>query len=409
MREPSLGESEMRRTQMRSLVGGGLLAFGLVWGGCSAPAEETASTEPVRQTLREVALNEARSCDGPSDYPQALIDGLSRQLVAEIRCLDPRWLEFYTSCEAPGCLTANGPQLQAGRPELLDALKEVAQQNADNIRINAAYRDVGMQYFSWWKRAFCDPSFVVAAPGSSNHQGGRVVDVHFHGFWRDKLIAAGFSNNVPNDLPHFDLVGDELFRQESLELRALSVLAFQILWNRNHPEDLIDEDGVYGPQTAERLGSSPIEGFAVECPDPCLPQPCLSGCDLSLCDAWCAESPCGEGCAAEGCDAFCGLNPCDAACDPTGCTDACATEPCAEGCDAAGCTSFCEAHPCDPSCDAAGCTSFCEAHPCDPSCDAAGCTSFCEAHPCDPSCDAAGCTSFCEAHPCDPSCDAAGC
>ena len=41
-----------------------------------------------------------------------------------------------------------------------------------------------------------------------------------------------------------------------------SVLSFQKLWNLNHPEDQIDEDGVYGDtQTGARLLRSPIEGF----------------------------------------------------------------------------------------------------------------------------------------------------
>ena len=30
-------------------------------------------------------------------------------------------------------------------------------------------------------------------------------------------------------------------------LRGADVLAFQRLWNRNHPGDAIDEDGLYGP------------------------------------------------------------------------------------------------------------------------------------------------------------------
>jgi len=41
-----------------------------------------------------------------------------------------------------------------------------------------------------------------------------------------------------------------------------SVLSFQKLWNLNHPEDQIDQDGVYGDkQTGARLLRSPIEGF----------------------------------------------------------------------------------------------------------------------------------------------------
>jgi hypothetical protein len=48
-----------------------------------------------------------------------------------------------------------------------------------------------------------------------------------------------------------------------VDLRGLSVLAFQRMWNRNHPEDLIEEDGLYGDVTEARLTRSPIGGFPI--------------------------------------------------------------------------------------------------------------------------------------------------
>jgi hypothetical protein len=56
---------------------------------------------------------------------------------------------------------------------------------------------------------------------------------------------------------HFDYVAG------GVRLTGLSVLAFQRLWNRNHPEDPIAEDGRYGPQTEARLRSAPAEGFPI--------------------------------------------------------------------------------------------------------------------------------------------------
>ena len=41
----------------------------------------------------------------------------------------------------------------------------------------------------------------------------------------------------------------------------MDVMAFQRLWNRNHPEDIIAEDGDYGPATAARIERSPADGF----------------------------------------------------------------------------------------------------------------------------------------------------
>jgi hypothetical protein len=41
-----------------------------------------------RQTMRELALESARQCDSGFEYPQALVDGIGRQLVEELRCMD---------------------------------------------------------------------------------------------------------------------------------------------------------------------------------------------------------------------------------------------------------------------------------------------------------------------------------
>ena len=42
----------------------------------------------------------------------------------------------------------------------------------------------------------------------------------------------------------------------------MDVLALQQLWNLNHPGDLIDADGLWGPQTEAKLKVSPADGFA---------------------------------------------------------------------------------------------------------------------------------------------------
>jgi MYXO-CTERM domain-containing protein len=51
------------------------------------------------------------------------------------------------------------------------------------------------------------------------------------------------------------------------------VLTFQVVWNLNHPDDRIDEDGLYGPMTASRVAASPAGGFGR---DACT---CDAGCD----------------------------------------------------------------------------------------------------------------------------------
>jgi hypothetical protein len=63
---------------------------------------------------------------------------------------------------------------------------------------------------------------------------------------------------------HYDFVG-----QGAVNLRGLSVKAFQRLWNRNHPEDPIGEDGAYGTETEKRLARAPIGGFPKGAPASC--------------------------------------------------------------------------------------------------------------------------------------------
>jgi N-acetylmuramoyl-L-alanine amidase len=46
------------------------------------------------------------------------------------------------------------------------------------------------------------------------------------------------------------------------DIGDIGVEAFQILWNKHNPNDQIDVDGGYGPQTAARLDRSPANGFA---------------------------------------------------------------------------------------------------------------------------------------------------
>ncbi len=63
-------------------------------------------------------------------------------------------------------------------------------------------------------------------------------------------------NPLPGDPPHFDYQGDAI-----LDLRSQSILAFQQLWNQNHPNEIISEDGGFGPKTEAALNRSPAQGF----------------------------------------------------------------------------------------------------------------------------------------------------
>jgi MYXO-CTERM domain-containing protein len=138
----------------------------------------------------------------------------------------------------------------------IDALRATAAQTGVPILINSGFRTVAAQYllFNWWQRGRCDLT-LVAPPGESNHESGRALDIQNYGEVLGAMNANGWAHPYPGDDPwHFDHNG-------SPDIRGMDVHAFQRLWNRNHPEDPIDEDGIYGAQTDARLAVAPAEGF----------------------------------------------------------------------------------------------------------------------------------------------------
>ncbi|HET9478131.1 MAG TPA: hypothetical protein VFO72_02225, partial [Pyrinomonadaceae bacterium] len=84
------------------------------------------------------------------------------------------------------------------------------------------------------------------------------IDINDVDVWKEALESNQWVWAGPGDRGHFRFAGDGVNPNVIVE----SVRAFQVLWNRNNPEDLIDEDGIFGDiQTGPRLLLSPIEGF----------------------------------------------------------------------------------------------------------------------------------------------------
>ena len=180
----------------------------------------------------------------------APVRGLSMQIAEEIRCLAPDML-------VPIAETANMkfqsvavlPYLAA---ETVDALRDASA--VEDLQINSGLRSVAQQYLlrKWRDAGRCGIS-AAASPGRSNHETGRALDLANSTEARAEMRSEGFST-LRNDPPHFDHLA-------SPDLRSVNVEAFQRLWNRNHPEDVISDDGIYGPQTEMRLSRSPSGGF----------------------------------------------------------------------------------------------------------------------------------------------------
>src|SRR5262249_5977964 len=101
-------------------------------------------------------------------------------------------------------------------------------------------------------------------PGASNHETGLALDISNYEQEKSVLEAAGYKWFGSGDPVHFDYAGPG-----AVDLRGKDVLAFQRLWNRNHPTDTIAEDGSYGPDTQNRLGRPRGSGSPTGTPDSC--------------------------------------------------------------------------------------------------------------------------------------------
>ena len=184
--------------------------------------------QPPSATVQQI-INQ-RGC---STVP---VGGLSRQLVQEINCIRPGL--FSTLRESSGGVRLSQavrvvPYLQAAA---VNALKRAAAEGRGTMTINSALRTLPQQLmlYKWRNNGGTGGCGIPAAayPGYSNHNGGAAVDLSDPYSWISVMAKHGFRHFGARDPVHFDFLGAQ-------DVRALSVQAFQQLWNRNHPEDRI--------------------------------------------------------------------------------------------------------------------------------------------------------------------------
>jgi Synergist-CTERM protein sorting domain-containing protein len=180
----------------------------------------------------------------------ASVIGLSRQIADEVGCMSPNSLVRF-AVGSGITITSNAvlPYLAANAKADLMAV--------GNVQINSAFRTVAQQYLllSWFNLGRCGIT-AAAAVGRSNHESGRAVDLANYSSRITAMANHHWAHDVSGDPVHFDHLS-------SADIRGKDTLAFQRLWNRNHPTDKIAEDGAYGPQTEARLRQSPATGFAI--------------------------------------------------------------------------------------------------------------------------------------------------
>ncbi len=239
-------------------------ALGLVVGcsACVAPPQPAThegheDTSPELGVLRAALEADATVADAiASECSTGSIRGLGQQLIDEVQCERPG--TFSRIDDIPNVILGDAtfPWLQTAAA---DALRIVASKRDAAMTINSAYRTVAQQLmlYRWYRNGGRCGIALAALPGNSNHESALAVDVDEHSAWRSTFQTNDFAWLGRGDPVHFDYAGDG----DTVDLRDFSVAAFQKLWNRNNPEDVIDEDGVYGPATETRILKAPAAGF----------------------------------------------------------------------------------------------------------------------------------------------------
>jgi MYXO-CTERM domain-containing protein len=217
--------------------------------GCAeAPDEGPIGEARAADTVAGAAGN---SCSTLS------VKGLSDQIIAEGNCLSPgAFVEVPSLANVTFASTVFPYLEQPAR----DAFVSCANAHPTmSMGVNSMLRTVAQQYllYHWYLNGQCGIG-LAATPGNSNHETGLAFDTDDATAWKSALTACGFKWLGSADPVHFDYAG-----ADAVDYKGTDVLAFQKLWNANNPGDLIDEDGVYGPQTEARLQQSPADGFAV--------------------------------------------------------------------------------------------------------------------------------------------------
>ena len=183
-------------------------------------------------------------------FSTAVVNGLSQQLIYQLQLMMPDAFVSFDDLNVD-LLDAAFPYVQTSAKQ---ALQKAIQDRGQTMQVNSAYRTIAQQMLLYNDR-FNNPN-PVAPPGASNHQTGLAIDIEDATGWEVYLMRYGW-NPLPGDPPHFDYQGDG-----TIDLRSQSILAFQQLWNQNHPDRRITEDGGFGPQTEDALNRSPAPGFS---------------------------------------------------------------------------------------------------------------------------------------------------
>jgi hypothetical protein len=235
------------------------LAWGAVASGCAVPPPDDIQTEDEESVVdseAEVGSGTVEQATN-SSCSTASIKPLSQQIIDEMRCMKPDMVVELPSRPNLVLTDAVFPYVvKPARDAMVGALD--AKPNT-KMTVNSMLRTVTQQYMvrRWYEQGRCGIA-AAATPGNSNHETGLAIDISENSTWRSALETRGFKWFGNGDKPHFDYTGSGAQSQKGLDVEA-----FQRLWNRNNPNDKISADGVWGPQTRQRVQKAPAKGFAV--------------------------------------------------------------------------------------------------------------------------------------------------
>lgn len=251
-------DQHLRRGLGFALAASALVLSAPVFVSCAAVSEHG---DEIEEEVGDVERGDGVSAGTVLDASKnscttASVKGLSAQIIAEANCVDPD--AFAEIPALPNLKASSNVFLNLEKPARDRLVAALNAYPGTTMTINSALRTVAQQYllYRWYQTGTCGIS-LAAKPGNSNHETGLALDIDNYSTWKSKLSANGFSWLGGNDPVHFDYTG-----AGAKDLRGMDVLAFQRLWNRNHPEDEIAEDGDWGPNTEARMKMAPAGGFA---------------------------------------------------------------------------------------------------------------------------------------------------
>ena len=199
-------------------------------------------------------IYEGLSVGGAGGCSTFIVDGLSKQLIAEQNCIRANALTSFAGKKGISIGSNVYPYLEPKAATGLEAAGASA-----TLSVTSAFRTIAQQYllYRWYENGQCGIS-LAAVPGNSNHETGIAVDLGNYASVIGLMSSHGWTHSYPSSDPvHFDYTAGG-----TIDLRSESVLAFQKLWNLNNPGAKIAEDGAYGPITASKIAASPATGFA---------------------------------------------------------------------------------------------------------------------------------------------------